>query len=322
VRRRHERSGTRAGAGFSTVLTGLERTGGTHDRGIQDPENTLKRLRQILKNLLVKRRLLTSELSEDDLREVLEAGSRSGALNKTEHELIKSIFEFTETTAKEIMVPRPDVVALDIDAPWDVLVRRVIEEGYSRLPVYKESIDHIIGIVYSKDLLSLLEHRSLIILQDIIRPAYFVPESKKISVLLREFQENSIHLGIVIDEFGGTEGIVTMEDIVEEIVGEIHDEYDEVLQEVSRASDGSAIVDAKISISDFNTQFGGSLPEDPAYETLAGYLHAVTGRYPEVNEVLATGGFEFKVMSKTRRRIRQVRVRAQKPKPTESEAQS
>lgn len=277
----------------------------------------MKKLRQIISNFLVKRRLLTSELSEEDLRQVLEAGSRSGALDKTEHELIKSIFEFTETTAKEIMIPRPDVVALDIDAPWDRLVRRVIEQGYSRLPVYRESIDNIVGVVYSKDLLSLLEHRSLIILQDIIRPAYFVHESKKISVLLREFQEHKIHLAVVIDEFGGTEGIVTMEDIIEEIVGEIHDEYDEVLQEVSRASDGSATVDAKISISDFNAQFGGSIPEDPAYETLAGYLHTVTGRYPEINEELEAGGFEFKVMSKTRRRIRQVRVRAVKPKSPE-----
>jgi len=282
----------------------------------------LKKLRQILKDLLVKRRLLTSELSEDDLREVLEAGSRSGVLDKTEHELIKSIFEFTDTTAKEIMVPRPDVVALDIDAPWDILVRRVIEQGYSRLPVYKESMDNIIGIVYSKDLLSLLEHRSLIILQDIIRPAYFVPESKKISVLLREFQEHKIHLAVVIDEFGGTEGIVTMEDIIEEIVGEIHDEYDEVLQEVSRSSDGSAIVDAKISISDFNAQFHSSIPEDPAYETLAGYLHAVTGRYPEINEELKAGEFEFKVLSKTRRRIRQLRVRTLKAANPESEGNS
>ena len=270
----------------------------------------MKKLRQILKNFVVKSRLLISELSEEDLRQVLEAGSRSGALDKTEHELMKSIFEFTDTTAKEIMVPRPDVVALDIDAPWDRLLRQVIEEGYSRLPVYRESIDTIVGIVYSKDLLSLLEHRSLIILQDIVRPAYFVHESKRISELLREFQEKKIHMAIVIDEFGGTEGIVTMEDIVEEIVGEIHDEYDEVLQEVSRASDGSAIVDAKISISDFNTQFGGSIPEDPDYETLAGYIHKVTDRYPELNEELKAGGFEFKVLSKTSRRIRQVRVRA------------
>jgi CBS domain containing-hemolysin-like protein len=284
-------------------------------------ENTLKKLRQILKNFVVKRRAFTSELSEEDLRQVLDAGSRSGVLDKTEHELIKSIFEFTDTTAKEIMVPRPDVVALDIDAPRDQLIHRVIEEGYSRLPVYRESIDNIIGVIYSKDLLSLLEHRSLIILQDIIRPAYFVHESKKISELLREFQQRKLHLAVVVDEFGGTEGIVTMEDIVEEIVGEIHDEYDEVLQEVSRASDGSATVDAKISISDFNAQFGASIPDDQDYKTLGGYLQKVTGRYPEVNEELKAGGFEFKVLSKTSRRIRQMRVRPLGSKPTGSESQ-
>jgi CBS domain containing-hemolysin-like protein len=280
----------------------------------------LKKIRQILKNIVVRSKLLISELSEEDLRQVLEAGSRSGALDKTEHELIKSIFEFTDTTAKEVMVPRPDVVALDIDAPWDLLIREVIEEGYSRLPVFKESIDNIIGIIYSKDLLSLLEHRSLIILQDIIRPAYFVHETKKISELLREFQENKVHLAVVIDEFGGTEGIVTMEDIIEEIVGEIHDEYDDVLQEVSRSSDGSAIVDAKISISDFNEQFGGSIPEDPSYETLAGYIQKVTGRFPEVSEGVSVAGFEFKVLSKTSRRIRQIRVRSLNVKKSAEQA--
>ncbi len=279
----------------------------------------MRTLRQVLKNLIVRSKLLISELSEEDLRQVLEAGSKSGALDKTEHEMIKSIFEFTDTTAKEIMVPRPDVVALDIEAPWDLLIRQVIEEGYSRLPVYRESIDNIVGIIYSKDLLSLLEHRSLIILQDILRPAFFVHESKKISELLRELQAQKIHLAIVIDEFGGTEGIVTVEDIVEEIVGEIHDEYDEVFQEVSRASDGSALVDAKISISDFNEQFKASIPEHPDYETVAGYLHKVTGRYPEVGEPISADGFEFRVVSKTSRRIRQVRVRSLPPKNHDEE---
>ena len=268
----------------------------------------MKSLRQVVKELLVRSRLLKSELSEKDLREVLEAGTLSGALDKTEHELITSIFEFTDTTAKEIMVPRPDVVALDINSPRDFLVRKVVEEGYSRLPVYDGSMDHIVGIIYSKDLLSLLEHRDLIILQDIIRQPYFVHESKKISQLLREFQQKKVHLAIVIDEFGGTEGIISMEDILEEIVGEIHDEYDEVKKAVEKASDGSAIVDANLGISDFNEQFRANVPEASDYGTLAGYLQKTTGRLPDLNEVIRHGGFSFTILSKTARRLRQVKV--------------
>lgn len=268
----------------------------------------MKSIRQLLKGLLVKGGLLRSKLSEEDLRDVLEAGSKSGVLDETEHELISSILEFTDTTAKEVMIPRPDIVALDINMPRDRIVRRVIEEGYSRLPVFHGSIDNIIGIIYSKDLLSLLEHRDLIILQDIIRPAYFVHESKKISQLLREFQQKKVHLAIVIDEFGGTEGIISMEDIFEEIVGEIHDEYDEVKKEVEQASDGSAIVDASIGIHEFNEQFGAEIPDLPDYETLAGFLQKVTGRLPEINEEIHQIGFSFKIVTKTARRLKKVKV--------------
>ncbi len=268
----------------------------------------MKSIRQLIKQLLVKSRLLRTDLSEQDLREVLQAGTLSGALNKTEHELITSILEFTDTAAKEVMVPRPDVVALDIRSPRELLIHKVIEEGYSRLPVYDGSIDNIVGIIYSKDLLSLLEHRDLIILQDILRQPYFVHESKKISQLLREFQHHKVHLAIVIDEFGGTEGIITMEDILEEIVGEILDEYDEVKKATEAASDGTAIVDANMSISDFNEQFRSFLPEAADYETLAGFLQKITGRLPDLNEVIRQGGFAFTILSKTARRLRQVKV--------------
>ncbi|HWP81262.1 MAG TPA: hemolysin family protein [Bacteroidota bacterium] len=268
----------------------------------------MKPIKELLKSLLVKSGFFKTGLSEEDLKEVLEAGTISGALDRTEHELIKSILEFTDTTAREIMVPRPDIVALDISIPTEILIRKVIDEGYSRLPVYSGSIDRIIGIIYSKDLLSLLEHRDLIILHDIIRPAYFVPQSKKISQLLREFQQNKIHLAIVVDEFGGTEGILTMEDIIEEIVGEIHDEYDEVQKPVEQAVDGSTIVDANISIHDFNEQFRANIPETVDYDTLAGFLQKLTGRLPELNEEIKHLDFTFKIVNKTARRIRQVKV--------------
>jgi putative hemolysin len=265
-------------------------------------------MKKIFRDALIKGGLLQTTLSEDELKQVIDASSLSGTIDKTEHELIKSVLQFSDITAKEIMVPRPDIVALDISMPRDVLVRKVIEEGYSRLPVYKGTIDHIIGVVYSKDLLSLLEHRALIVLQDIIRPAHFVPESKKISLLLREFQQNKVHIGIVVDEYGGTEGIVTMEDIVEEIVGDILDEYDETRKSVEQAGDGSVIVDAALSIADFNLQFRAQLPEGSDYETLAGYLQKITGKLPESNEEIKTENFIFTILTKSARRIRQVKV--------------
>jgi CBS domain containing-hemolysin-like protein len=265
-------------------------------------------VRDILKELLVRWGLHKTRLSEEEFKEVLEASTMSGAIDKTEHELIKSILEFTDTTVKEIMVPRPDIIGLDISMPRDVLVRKVIEEGYSRLPVYKETVDNIIGVIYSKDLLSLLEHRDLIVLQDIIRPAYFVPESKKISQLLREFQQKKAHLAIVIDEFGGTEGIITMEDIIEEIVGEIHDEYDEVSKSIEQARDGSVTVDARVSVGDFNLQFKAQLPEAPEYETLAGFIQKELGRMPDVGDTVTCQALTLTVQSKTARRIRTVRV--------------
>ena len=269
----------------------------------------MKPLKQFFKDLLIKGGLLRAQLSEDELRQVLEAGSKSGALDKTEHELIKSILEFTDTTVKEIMVPRPDIVALDITMPHKELIRTVIDQGYSRLPVYKGTIDHIIGVVYSKDLLSLIEHPGVIVLHDLIRPACFVPESKKISQLLREFQQQKIHLGVVVDEFGGTEGLVTMEDIVEEIVGEIHDEYDEVHKLSEAASDGSVVVDANMSIHDFNEHYHASVPDAADYETLAGFLQKVTGRLPELNEEIQQGDMVFTVLSKRARRLKQIKFR-------------
>lgn len=268
----------------------------------------MKSLKTLLHQILLKGGLLKTPISEDELKQVIDAGSRSGAIDKTEHELIKSILQFSDITAKEIMVPRPDIIALDVLLPREQLIRKVVEEGYSRLPVYKGTLDHIIGIIYSKDLLSLMEHRDLIILQDIIRPAYFVPETKKISQLLREFQQNKVHMGIVLDEFGGTEGLVTMEDIIEEIVGDILDEYDEVRKSVESASDGSMIVDGTLTISDFNKQFRRTIPESPDYETIAGYLQKVTGRVPDVNEEIRTDEFVFKILSKSARRLKQIKV--------------
>jgi CBS domain containing-hemolysin-like protein len=247
--------------------------------------------------------------SPEELEIIFSEGAKSGFFNKTEQELISSIFEFSTTTAREIMVPRMEVAALRFDTTRENLIRIVTEEGYSRMPVYKDSIDNIVGVIYTKDLISLLEHRDLIVLQDIIRPPYFVPDAIKISQLMRDMQEKKVHIAIVIDEFGGTQGIITMEDILEEIVGEIHDEYDEVLKDVEASADGSALVSARMTIERFNKKFGVEIPEDSQYETLNGFLLKLTGRLPEASEVIRYGNLIFTVAKRGQRRIRQVQIK-------------
>jgi CBS domain containing-hemolysin-like protein len=247
--------------------------------------------------------------SAEELQIIVAEGAKTGVLNKTEQELISSIFEFSGTTAKEIMVPRTDMVAIDHKTSRDKIIRTVTEEGYSRMPVFRDTIDNIIGIIHTKDLISLLEHRDLIVLEDIIRPAHFVPGTIKISQLLRDMQQKKLSMAIIVDEFGGTEGLITMEDILEEIVGEIHDEYDEVLKDVEQSSDGSAIVNARIPIDIFNDKFSVEIPEDNRYETLNGFLYTITGRIPEVQEEIQYENLHFSVLKKSQRRIRLVRVK-------------
>jgi CBS domain containing-hemolysin-like protein len=246
--------------------------------------------------------------SPEELQIIVDEGTKSGVFNKTEQELITSIFEFSNTTAKEIMVPRTDVVAINFDTARERLIQIVTEEGYSRMPVYKDAIDNIIGLIYTKDLISLLEHRDLIVLQDIIRPPYFVPGAMKISQLMKELQDRKMHMAVVVDEFGGTEGIVTMEDILEEIVGEIHDEYDEVLKDVEQSTDGSSLVNAKMDIKDFNEKFIVEIPDDAEYETIGGFLAKFTGHIPEQNEEIRFENLHFTIVKKSQRRLRQVRV--------------
>ncbi len=250
-----------------------------------------------------------ARFSEEEFKLILDEGARQGVIDKTEHELIESIFEFTDTAAKEVMIPRTDVVAIDLDMSRERIFKTVLEEGYSRMPVYRGTIDNVVGIIYTKDLLGVMEYGSLIILQDILRPAFFVPETKKISQIMHELQARRIHMAIVIDEFGGTEGIITMEDILEEIVGEIHDEYDEVIKDIESAADGSFLVNGRTPVREFNERVKADIPETTDYETVGGFLAKVLGRIPELNEEVVSHEFAFTITKKSQRRVRQVRVR-------------
>ena len=246
--------------------------------------------------------------SQEEIKQVIIEGSRAGIIDQMEQQLIEKIFDFNDKTAKDIMIHRGNIVALNVDDPRENIYHIVTEEGFSRIPVFKDTIDNIIGVVYAKDLISASEHRELIAFQDIIRPAYFVSDSKHIGILLREFQKNKVHMGIVINEFGGVEGLVTMEDVIEEITGEIFDEYDIETPDIVKSKDQEYLVNPAILIKEFNEKFEAAIPEDGQYNTLGGFLYNVTGHIPEIYERIDFSGFTFIITSKQRNTIKQVKV--------------
>jgi CBS domain containing-hemolysin-like protein len=247
--------------------------------------------------------------TEDELRFLIQEGQKTGIIDSTEHQLIEKIFDFNDKVASDIMVPRNNIIAIDIDDKREKILQMVIDEGYSRIPVFKETIDNIIGIIYSKDLISAAEHREIIVLQDILRPAYFVPESKHIGDLLKDFQKKHIHLGIVIDEHGGVEGLITLEDIIEEIVGEIEDEYDIETRNIEKDKLGIYLVNPVISIDEFNKKFNSDIPEDNTeFHTLSGFLQNVTGHIPDIYERIDYKNFIFTVMKKTGNKLLQIKI--------------
>ncbi|MFI5145118.1 MAG: hemolysin family protein [Ignavibacteria bacterium] len=245
--------------------------------------------------------------NEEEIRAIIAEGKKSGVIDTTEHQLIEKIFEFNDKIAREIMVPRNHMIALNINDSREKIYQTVVEEGYSRLPVYKDTIDNIVGVIYTKDLISASEHRELITLTDIIRPPTFVTATMQIGDMLKELQKKKVHLAIVVDEYGGVEGLVTMEDILEEIVGEIQDEYDIEPQEIVREKSGIYLVNPMIDIDEFNAKLKVNLPEDPDYQTLSGFLQKTSGHIPEQYERIEYQGMSFVVTKKDGNRIQQVR---------------
>ncbi len=245
---------------------------------------------------------------EDLIDEILDRSMETGKIDSLERELIESIMKFNDKIVREVMIPRGDVVALDINEESRRVLRKVIEEGYSRLPVYRESMDNIVGIIYAKDLLTMVDDGAAIVLQDLLRAPYYVPESKKISQLLREMQLNKVHLAIVVDEFGGTEGIVTLEDVLEEIVGEIQDEYDEALSELVRDDKGDVHFSGSMTVERFNELLDAEIPDEEDYDTMAGFVQKLAGKLPQKNEVYNHGEMFFYVEDVARHRIKRLRV--------------
>ncbi len=246
--------------------------------------------------------------SSEELQLLLEQGKETGALDSTEHELIQNVFEFNERVVKNIMVPRTKIYGIDINADREELLDMIINEGYSRMPVYDDTIDRIVGIVHAKDVLPLLVRHHDIVLKEIIRKPYFIPETKKINDLMAELQQKRIQIAIVLDEFGGTAGMVTLEDIVEELVGEIQDEYDEERPIVEVVSSSEFIVNALASIYDVNTHLPHDLPEDGDFDTVSGWLGDVFGKIPDVGDHTESNGYNITILKKSDQNIESVKL--------------
>ncbi len=248
-------------------------------------------------------------VTDDELKSWVEEGQAEGSLEKDERRMIYSIFQLADTLCREIMVPRIDVTALDVDTPVDEAVQAFIDSGHSRLPVYEEKIDNTIGLLYAKDLLKAqLDKKKELSIRTLLRQAYFVPEAKKVEELLREMQANGIHIAIVVDEYGGMAGLVTLEDIVEEIVGEIRDEYDQGEElPFEKISDDEYIIQGRTDVEDFNEIIGTHLTRDTA-DTISGYIYDVIGRVPVGGEQIPLEGWMLMVEKVVGQRIRKVRV--------------
>ncbi|MCI0549287.1 MAG: hemolysin family protein [Candidatus Rokubacteria bacterium] len=248
------------------------------------------------------------EMSEEELRTLVDAGAREGVVERTEREMIHKVFELEDTLVRQIMVPRPDMFCLDVATPPDRVLDLLRENLHSRVPVFEGSVDQIVGVLYTKDLLPYVRGLpSGFDLRTALHPPYFVPESKRADALLREFQAKRLHLAIVVDEYGGTAGLVSLEDLLEELVGEIQDEYDEEERLIHRAGAGAFRVSGKLSIDELNAAIGLAIPTE-GYDTVGGWVLDLFGRVPRPGERKDASGVSVTVEKVARTRVVEVLV--------------
>jgi CBS domain containing-hemolysin-like protein len=259
----------------------------------------------------------TQLVTEQEIKTMVDAGQEEGLIEQDEKAMILSVLDFGDTVAREVMVPRIDILALDVDTQWNETVDFIIKSGHSRVPVYKQSIDDIIGILYAKDVLKAMRDGVRPPIDKLVRKVYFTPESKRVNELLQELQKTRVHVSIVVDEYGGTAGLLTIEDILEEIVGEIQDEYDEEQPEYVPAPDGKGyIIEAGMLISDVNDLLNVQLPEDQS-DTIGGFIYDQLGKVPVAGEVVNYNGLTAEVLAVSDRRILKVKVIYEPPQSTQ-----
>ena len=254
-------------------------------------------------------RILTGRrraLTEEELQEAISSSEEEGLLDETEGDMLQAIFEFGDTIVRETMVARPDMVCCAADAPFDELRQLILSSGHSRIPIYDGSIDHIVGVVYAKDLLRYWgADAGELLPAAVMRPPLFVPETKRIEDLLIDFRTRRVHMAIVIDEYGGTSGLITIEDLLEEIVGDIQDEYDLEEEWVQPQADGSLLLDARANVEELEEHFDVVVPREK-FDTVGGFLIHLLGNVPHTGETARAHGLIFKVLDADERKVRKV----------------
>jgi magnesium and cobalt transporter len=270
-----------------------------------------KSLLQRIKQLVVGRR---RALTEKELQDMILVSEEEGIINEEEGDMLNSIFEFGDTVVREVMIPRTDMVCCSVAASMPDMLREIIRSGHSRFPIYEGSIDQIVGVVYAKDLLRYWgKEPATVSIADVMRAPFFVPESKKIEELLQDFKSRRVHMAIAIDEFGGTSGLITIEDLLEEIVGDIMDEYDLEESQLHEEEDGSLLVDARLNIYELEEHFGLTVPGKEQFDTVGGFLSHLAGHVPKVGEMIRDGRLEMTVVEGDERKISRVKIRLIKP---------
>lgn len=241
--------------------------------------------------------------SSEELKYLVQEGQKSGEIDDAEYKIIKNAFEFSEQTAKQVMVPRTQVFAFDINEFNSSTIEKIIEESYSRIPCYDDNLDNIVGVVYLKDILIAARKKEVFDIRSIVRNMHVVPETKSIGQLLNEFQIKHQQMALVVNEYGGTEGIITMEDILEELVGEIQDEYDNEIPFVEKVGEKTYNVLASASLDDINELLPHPIKKDKQYETLAGYLILQSGKIPAIKEKIVIDNYEFSILKRNKSSI-------------------
>ena len=264
-------------------------------------------LRELIGSIISGRKKVTGEA----IQQIIDAGEEEGLINEDENEMIRSIFEMKNRVVREIMVPRTDMATVPVDAPLGEVLDTINRCGHSRIPVYEGTVDNITGLLYAKDLLREWGKDSTEIhLKRLLRSPFFIPETKNFEELLQDFKRKRVHIAIVIDEYGGTSGLVTIEDILEQIVGDIQDEYDVEEEWLVEQADGAVVVDARLPIEELEERFGVEVERDK-FDTVAGLIFHLIGRIPKVGEEIESPPLLMTVLEADERKIRKVRIAEQ-----------
>jgi magnesium and cobalt transporter len=248
-------------------------------------------------------------LTEQELQAAINSSEEEGILNEAEGDMLQSIFEFGDTIVREVMVPRTDMICCPADAPLSNFLKLIIDSGHSRIPLYEGSADKIVGVVYAKDLLrNWGASDESLSLASVMRTPYFIPETKQIEALLKDFKNRRVHMAIAVDEYGGTSGLITIEDLIEEIIGDIQDEYDTESPLLQPQADGSLLVDARVNVEELEEFYEIEIPREK-FDTVGGYLFHLLGKVPKTGEQVSDNGLVLMVEESDERRVSKVRVR-------------